>query len=183
MSQNDRERLLHLLKTRALELRDVRLSSGRKSNYYVDSKRVILSSEGAYLAGKILLGMIRPEVGAVGGMTLGADPLVSSIAVLSHQQGREMSALIVRKEPKKHGTMSYIEGPVIAAGTKVAVVDDVVTSGGSLLRSVERIAEAGYQPVQVLAILDRQEGGQEAIAAAGYHLQSIFTRADLGLGV
>lgn len=177
----DRERLLALLKTRALEIRKVILSSGRTSGYYIDAKRVVLSSEGAYLTGSLLLEMISPQVAAVGGMTLGADPIVAAVAVLGHIKGREISALIVRKEPKKHGTMSFIEGPALPDGAKVAVVDDVVTTGGSLLRSIERIEGAGYRPVQTLAILDRMEGGREAIEAAGYSLQSIFTRDDLGI--
>jgi orotate phosphoribosyltransferase len=175
---SDRERLLELLQTKALEIRNVTLSSGRTSDYYIDSKRVILSSEGAYLTGKLMLEMIRPDVVAVGGLTLGADPIVTAVSVLSHG-GREIPALIVRKEPKKHGTKSFIEGPSLPKGSKVAVVDDVVTSGASLLRSIERIAAEGYLPVQALAVLDRQEGGREALEAAGYALQSIFTRSDL----
>lgn len=176
---SDRERLLNLLQTRALEVRRVTLSSGRISDYYIDCKRVTLSSEGAYLTARLMLRMINDDVSAVGGLTLGADPIVSSIAVLSHIEGRDLPAMIVRKEPKKHGTMSFIEGPVLEKGTKVAVVDDVVTSGASLLRSIERIAGAGFEPAQALAVLDRKEGGREAIEEAGYRLETIFTRDDL----
>src|SRR5512136_2229264 len=176
---SDRERLLELLQNKALEVRKVTLSSGRISDYYIDCKRVTLSPEGAYLTAKLMLNMIGSDVAAVGGLTLGADPIVSSISVVSHLQKRNLPALIVRKEPKKHGTMSFIEGPTLDKGAKVAVVDDVVTSGASLLRSIERLAAEGYQPVQALAILDRLEGGREAIEAAGYTLQSIFTREDL----
>ncbi len=118
---NDRERLLELLRSKSLEVRAVTLSSGRISDYYIDCKRVTLSPEGAFLTAKLMLEMIRPEVFAVGGLTLGADPIVSSISVYSHIQGRDLSALIVRKEPKKHGTMSYVEGPILEKGTKVAV--------------------------------------------------------------
>ena len=110
---NDKERLLELLKDKSLEVRPVTLSSGKISDYYMDCKRVTLSPEGAYLTGKLMLEMIRPEVSAVGGLTLGADPIVSSISVLSHLQKRDMAGLIVRKEPKKHGTMSYVEGPAL----------------------------------------------------------------------
>jgi len=178
---NDRARLLELLKARALELRQVTLSSGRTSDYYIDCKRVTLSPEGAYLTAKIFLEMIGPEVEAVGGLTLGADPLVASIALLSHIDGRDLQALIVRKEPKKHGTKSYVEGPVLEKGARVAVVEDVVTSGASILKAIERIAREGYQPVQALAIFDRQEGGREELASRGYKLQSIFTREDLNI--
>jgi len=178
---NERERLLELLKSKALEIRKVTLSSGRTSDYYLDCKRVTLSPEGAFLTAKLMLEMIRPEVCAVGGLTLGADPIVSSIAVLSHMQGRDLSALIVRKEPKKHGTMSFVEGPSLDEGAKVAVVEDVVTSGASLLRAIERIAAAGYQPVQALTLLDRQEGGKEAIEERGFVLQALFSRDDLNI--
>jgi orotate phosphoribosyltransferase len=178
---SDRERLLELLQNKALEVRKVTLSSGRISDYYIDCKRVTLSPEGAYLTAKLMLGMIGSDIAAVGGLTLGADPIVSSISVVSHIQRRDLPALIVRKVPKKHGTMSFIEGPTLNKGVKVAVVDDVVTSGASLLRSIDRLAAEGYQPVQALAILDRLEGGREAIEAAGYKLQSIFTRDDLNI--
>ena len=137
---NDKERLLELLKDKSLEVRPVTLSSGKISDYYMDCKRVTLSPEGAYLTGKLMLEMIRPEVSAVGGLTLGADPIVSSISVLSHLQKRDLAGLIVRKEPKKHGTMSYVEGPALQKGAMVAVVEDVVTSGASLLRAIDRIA-------------------------------------------
>ncbi len=179
---SDRDRLLDLLRTKALEVRKVTLSSGRTSDFYVDCKRVTLSPEGAYLTAKIFLDMIGPDILAVGGLTLGADPIVASIAVLSHIQGRDsrdLSALIVRKEPKKHGTMSFVEGPVLEKGTRVAVIEDVVTSGASILRAIERIAAAGYLPVQALTILDRMEGGREMLEARGYKLESIFSRNDL----
>jgi len=178
----ERERLLELLQTRSLEEREVTLSSGRKSNYYLDCKRVTLTPEGAYLSAKILLEMIRPEVKAVGGLTLGADPLVVSIAVLSYLQAKSMrslQALIVRKEPKKHGTMSYVEGPILEKGAAVAVVEDVITSGASIIKAIDRIEAEGYQPVQALAILDRLEGGTDAVEKRGLKLKSIFTRDDL----
>lgn len=175
----DREKLLFLLQTRALEIRKVVLSSGRTSDYYIDCKRVTLLPEGAYLTAKLMIELIGPEVAAVGGMTLGADPIISSIAAVSYTQGRGLPALIIRKEPKKHGTMSFIEGPALEIGARVAVIDDVVTSGASLIRSIERLTSAGYKPVQALAILDRMEGGSEALEAAGYKLETLFTRDDL----
>jgi len=178
---NDRDRLLELLIERSLEIRPVTLSSGRKSDYYIDCKRVTLSPEGAYLTAKLMLEMIHAQVSAIGGLTLGADPIVSSISVLSHLQGRGLAALIVRKEPKKHGTMSYVEGPALEKGAKVAVVEDVVTSGASLLRAIDRIAAAGYEPVQALTILDRQEGGRQVIEERGFSLQALYDRSDLGL--
>lgn len=179
---NERERLLGLLKSSALEIRNVTLSSGRTSSFYVDCKRVTLSPEGSYLTARLMMDMISPGVVAVGGLTLGADPIVSSIVVLSRISGKGLSGLIVRKEPKRHGTRSFVEGPALEQGAKVAVVEDVVTSGASLIRAIDRIIEAGYQPVQALSILDRREGGREALMDRGFLLQSIFTREDLGLG-
>ena len=179
---SEKDRLLELLKERALEIRPVVLSSGKTSDYYMDCKRVTLSPEGAYLTGKLMLQMIRPDASAVAGLTLGADPIVSAVSLLSYQARRNLAGLIVRKEPKKHGTMSYVEGPALPQGSAVAVVEDVVTTGASLLRAIERIEAAGYRPVQALAILDRQEGGREAIKERGFDLQALFTRLDLGLG-
>ena len=166
---------------KSLEVRPVVLSSGKTSDYYMDCKRVTLSPEGAYLTARLMLDMIGPDVSAVGGLTLGADPIVSSISVLSHIQGRGLAGLIVRKEPKKHGTMNYVEGPDLETGSKVAVVEDVVTTGASLLRAIERITAAGYQPVQALTILDRREGGRALIESQGFSLQAIFTRDDLNI--
>lgn len=170
-----------MLKDKSLEIRPVVLSSGRKSDYYMDCKRVTLSPEGAYLTGKLMLEMIGPEVNAVAGLTLGADPIVSSVSILSHLDNRGLAGLIVRKEPKKHGTMSYVEGPALPKDAKVAVVEDVVTSGASLIRAMDRIEAAGYRPVQALAILDRQEGGRQAIKERGFDLQALFNREDLGV--
>ena len=178
---NERDRLRDLLQMKALEVRDVVLSSGKRSNYYIDCKRVTLSPEGAYLTARIMLDMIRPEVSAVGGLTLGADPIVSSIAILSHIQGRNLPALIVRKEPKKHGTMSFVEGPTLEKDAAIAVVEDVVTTGASILKAIKRVEAAGYRPIQVLAILDRLDGGREALKAEGFNLESIFTKDDLNV--
>ncbi|MDH7597378.1 MAG: orotate phosphoribosyltransferase [Methanothrix sp.] len=176
-----REQLLILIKEMALEIGTVVLSSGRTSDYYVDLRRMVLTPRGAYLTAKLLLDLVRPEVSAIGGMTLGADPIISSMIVVGHMEGRNLCGLIVRKEPKKHGKRRFIEGPALEPGARVAVVDDVVTTGRSLLRSIEHIEEAGYRPVQALAVLDRMEGGREALRDAGFELESLFTRDDLGI--
>ncbi|HII06635.1 MAG TPA: orotate phosphoribosyltransferase [Methanotrichaceae archaeon] len=176
---DERERLLELVREKALRMGKITLSSGKVSDYYVDAREVVLDPEGAYLTGKLMLEMIDPEAVAVAGMTLGADPIVASISVVGHIEGRDLTALIIRKEPKKHGTQKFVEGPVLPEGSKVAVVDDVVTTGSSLLKSIERLRNEGYEPIQVVAILDREEGGSEKLKAAGYGLESIFTRANL----
>lgn len=164
---NDRERLKELLKTRSLKTGDFLLASGRRSKYYFDSKLTTLTSEGAHLTARCFLEVIRREgieAQAIGGMTLGADPIVSAVAALSHVEGPPLDAFIVRKEPKGHGTLRWIEGPV-SPGQKVIVVDDVVTTGGSTLKAVERAQEFGLEVVAVMALLDREEGGTEALAA------------------
>jgi orotate phosphoribosyltransferase len=176
---DERERLLELVRKRALRVGKITLSSGKVSDYYVDAREVVLDPEGAYLTGKLMLDMINPKAVAVAGMTLGADPIVTAISVVGHIEGRDLSALIIRKEPKKHGTQKFVEGPTLPGGSKVAVVDDVVTTGSSLVKSIERLRNEGYEPIQVVAILDREEGGSEKLKEAGYELESIFTRADL----
>ena len=175
----ERERLLELVRTRALRVGKITLSSGKVSDYYVDAREVVLDPEGAYLTGKLILDMIDRKAVAVAGMTLGADPIVTAISVVGHLEGRKLSALIIRKEPKKHGTQKFVEGPALPEGSRVAVVDDVVTTGSSLVKSIERLRAEGYEPIQVVAILDRQEGGSQRLKAAGYDLESIFTREDL----
>jgi orotate phosphoribosyltransferase len=176
---DERERLLELVRTKALREGKITLSSGKVSDYYVDAREVVLDPEGAYLTGRLMLDMINPAAVAVAGMTLGADPIVTAISVVGHIEGRDLTALIIRKEPKKHGTQKFVEGPALPEGSKVAVVDDVVTTGSSLLKSIERLRAEGYEPIQVVAILDREEGGSGRLKEAGYRLESIFTRADL----
>jgi len=177
----ERGRLLDLIMMKALRVGKITLSSGKVSDYYIDARSIVLDPEGAYLTGKLMLDRVTSDAKAVAGMTLGADPIVASISVLSHLEGRDLPALIIRKESKKHGTMKFIEGPVLPKGTKVAVVDDVVTTGSSLIKSIDRLRAEGYEPVQVMAILDRQEGGRETLASKGFQLESLFTRDDLNV--
>ena len=176
---DERERLLELLRTRALRRGKITLSSGRVSDYYVDAREVVLHPEGAYLTGRLILDMIDSEAAAVAGMTLGADPIVAAVSVVGHLGGRDLPALIIRKEAKGHGTGKFVEGPTLPQGSKVAVVDDVVTTGSSLIKSIERLKGEGYEPIQAIAILDREEGGSERLADVGYRLESIFTRSEL----
>lgn len=177
----ERGRLLDLIMMKALRVGKITLSSGKVSDYYIDARSIVLDPEGAYLTGKLMLDRVTSDAKAVAGMTLGADPIVASISVLSHLEGRDLPALIIRKESKKHGTMKFIEGPVLPKGTKVAVVDDVVTTGSSLIKSIDRLRAEGYEPVQVMAILDRQEGGRETLASKGFQLESLFTIDDLNV--
>jgi orotate phosphoribosyltransferase len=162
----ERERLKELLKTRSLKIGDFLLASGRRSKYYFDSKLTTLTSEGAYVTARCFLEVIRQngiQADAIGGMTLGADPIVSAVAALSHSEGPALDAFIVRKESKDHGTMKWIEGPV-RPGQRVIIVDDVVTTGGSTLKAIEKAKDFGLEIVAVLALLDREEGGTETLS-------------------
>jgi orotate phosphoribosyltransferase len=155
------------------------LTSGRHSPYYVDCKQTTLHPEGAYLCGRLLLERLRGRgIGTVGGLTLGADPLVSAVALVSHLEGTPIGAAIVRKAAKGHGTGSWIEGPADPA-RPVAVLDDVVTTGKSTVFAIDRFREAGFTVACALALVDRGEGGREAVAARGLELEALFTLGDI----
>ena len=176
----DRERLLEILRDKSYEEREVTLTSGRKSTFYVDGKQTTLDAAGAYLVGKILYDMIRGRAEAVGGPTLGADPIVTAVALTSYMEGNPIAAFIIRKEPKGHGTGLWIEGDkAMKKGTKVAIVEDVVTTGGSLLKAIRVAEDHDLQVVQVLSLVDREEGGKERLAEEGYVLETVFTRGEI----
>lgn len=178
----DRARLLALLTERSFEKRKVVLASGRESDFYIDCKRTALLGEGHFLIGRLLLAAIResaPDAAGVGGLTLGADPLASAVAMTSYLGGREFPSFIVRKEPKGHGTGAWIEGrQALTPGAPLALLEDVVTTGGSTLKAAERIEAEGFKVAHVYALVDRLEGGREAIEAKGYRMTSLFTRKD-----
>ncbi len=174
-----RSALLALLAERAYRLGDFTLASGRRSQHYVNCKPVSLSGAGLVLLGRLLLDLVEPDAVAVAGLTLGADPLVSAVALQAALLGRPLDALIVRKEAKGHGTGAWLEGPLPAAGAKITVLEDVVTTGGSALKAVAQLEEAGYQVTRVAAIVDRQEGGAEAMQEAGLDLRSLFVLEEL----
>lgn len=181
-SSQERERLLGLLRTLSYRAGRVVLSSGAVSDFYIDCKQTSLNAEGARLCGAQFLERIRarfPAARAIGGPTLGADPLVAAVAVLSAQQGTPLHAFIIRKEPKSHGTAAWIEGMGnLAPGDPVVLLEDVVTTGASSLRSIQRAEEAGLRVLGVLALVDRCEGGRAAIEATGRPLEALFSRAD-----
>ena len=176
-----RRKLRDLLETRAAQKRDVTLSTGAKSSFYFDCKPVTLSPDGANLVGTAFLDALDelpepPE--AVGGLTLGADPIVSAMVVLSHMRGRPIHGFYVRKEPKSHGTKRLIENPP-KSGAKVVIVDDVVTSGGSLLKAVAEARAAGCEVVGVMAVVDREEqDGKARILREVDHYVPLFRRSD-----
>ena len=175
-----RDRLLQLIRERAFRRGDFTLTSGRKSSYYIDGKQITLSAEGSHLLARLLYEKLRGSgVEAIGGLTLGADPIVGAVAAISQAEGHPLDAFIVRKEPKGHGTRRRIEGP-LRQGAKVAVVDDVITSGGSLIKAIEAVTEeAGAEVVKVICLVDRQEGAEESLGKLGYKLEPVFTIRDL----
>ncbi len=174
-------RLLELaLERGALQYGDFTLSSGKKSTYYFDGRLLSLDPEGAHLIGNALLPLLADDgVDAIGGPTLGADPIVTAAAMASWQHGAPLPAFIVRKEAKGHGMTQMIEGPLPEAAT-VAIVDDTCTTGGSLFHAINAAEEAGCTVGLVLALLDRNEGGSEAIQDRGYKFEALLTAGDDG---
>ena len=156
------------------------LSSGRKSRFYIDCKKVTLDADGAVLVARLVLDALDGlTVDAIGGMTLGADPIAVAASVMSSFEGeRPIPAFIIRKEPKPHGLSPLIEG-TLAKGAAVVVVDDVLTSGRSTERTINIVKEAGCRIVKVIALVDRKEGGREHLEALGHEVQSLFTVEDL----
>lgn len=179
----EKERLKQILLDKSYRKGTFTLTSGKTSDFYIDGKQTTLSAEGAYLCGKLLYELISgadQKIDAVGGMTLGADPLVTAASVVSHLEGQPIPAFIVRKEAKGHGTGNYIEGlKNMPEGGTVALVEDVVTTGGTLLKVIERVEAQGFKVGLVATIVERQEGGVEVLEKAGYRLESIFTREEL----
>ena len=178
-----RLRLKELLLEKSYREGRIKLTSGKESDFYIDGKQTTLDAEGAYLCGMLLYDLIcssEVKIEGVGGMTLGADPLVTAVSIVSYLEGKPLPAFIVRKEPKSHGTENYIEGKAnLPSGAQVALLEDVVTTGGTLLEVIERVKSQGFGVGLVATIVDRQEGGVEALAAEGYKLVSVFTREGL----
>ncbi|HYR55174.1 MAG TPA: orotate phosphoribosyltransferase [Myxococcaceae bacterium] len=178
----DRARLLELLTLLSYERRKVTLSSGKESDFYIDCKRTSLTSEGHFLIGRLLFAEIReksPQARAIGGLTLGADPLASAVSLTSFLAGHPLPAFVVRKEPKGHGTGQWMEGrAALQSGWEVAILEDVVTTGASTLKAIERTELEGLKVAHAFALVDRLEGGREALESRGYRLSAIFTRKD-----
>ena len=178
---SDRHRLLRLLLERSLRLGDFVLASGARSSYYIDCRTTTTHAEGQYLVGRLGLELLEREglaPASVGGLTMGADPVAYAVAHASWIAGRPVHAFSVRKEPKDHGTGRRIEG-CFAAGDRVVVVEDVVTSGGSALRAIEAVRAEGGEVLGVLALVDREGGGREAIERAGHRVLTLFRVSEL----
>ncbi|MHB1412771.1 MAG: orotate phosphoribosyltransferase [Thermoleophilia bacterium] len=174
-----RERLSFLLKEKAYLTGDFILTSGRHSDHYFDCKRVTLDPEGLATASELLVDRMKQAgIAAVGGLAIGADPIVAGVAAISWQLGAPVQGFIVRKEPKAHGTSKWIEG-CVAAGVRVAVVDDVVTSGGSIIKAIDRCRQEGLEPAIAYTLVDREEGGAEAIENEGVPFEPLFRYSEL----
>lgn len=177
----DLEKLLDLLLKRAFRYSregSFQLSSGKKTSYYIDCKKVSLDPEGAYLIGSEIFNRIRDlPVEGVGGMTLGADPIASAVSLLSYTNKKPIPAFIVRKEAKEHGSRKQIEGP-LKPGAKLVVVEDVVTTGGSTIKTLDALRKEGYSILKVVALVDRKEGGAERIVSTGVPFESLFSLKD-----
>ncbi|MBQ7456472.1 MAG: orotate phosphoribosyltransferase [Desulfovibrio sp.] len=176
-----KQRLATLLYERSYKEGHFTLASGRTSDYYFDCRVTALSSEGSCLLGQLFTDCLRDRaVVGVGGMTLGADPLVSATTVCSYLANRPLNGLIVRKEAKDHGTGQYVEGMGnFAKGDRIAVLEDVITTGGSVLKACQRLEEQGLCIDCICVVLDREEGGRERLEKAGYTVFSLFTKEKL----
>ena len=153
---------------------DFTLTSGRKSNYYIDGTRITLTPEGAYLVGKAIFDeLAESEVEAVGGVATGAYPMVTAVGLISHLEGRPMPIFIVREIVKGHGTMRRIEGH-LREGSRVAILEDVLTTGGSVMKAIEAVAKANCRVVKIIALVDREEGGSERLKKAGYSFTALL---------
>jgi orotate phosphoribosyltransferase len=174
-----RSHLLALFCRGAYQEGDFALSSGQRSTYYINGKLVTLHPQGALMVGRLLLDLLPPDAQGVAGLTLGADPIVTAVSLVGTYQNRILFPFIVRKEAKGHGTRAYIEGVALPAGTPVTVLEDVVTTGQSALKAVDRLKAAGYKVDQVLALVDRQEGGAKLYQEKGLTFKSVFTIQDI----
>ncbi len=179
MVEKDKKRLLKLLKKDAFSSGKIKLSSGKISDFYIDAKQVTLNSEGAYLTAKIFLNTLKGEkFDAIGGLTIGADPILGAIAAISYLNHKPVHTFIVRKKGKKHGMQKYIEGTPLKPNSRVVIIDDVMTTGSSALKAIKEVKKANCKIVKVIALVDRLEGARENLARHKYELASIFNRSD-----
>ncbi len=178
---DERARLIDILRERSCRSGRFTLASGRESDFYVDVRQTALNAEGSYLLGRLLLPALAPDIAGVGGPTMGADPLVTAITVSSWAAGRPVHGFLIRKHPKGHGTQRYIEGrSSLPDGSRVCIIEDTTTTGGSLITAVGRARAEGLEVVQAIVVVDRQEGAAERVAAeTGLSLDALFTRGEL----
>lgn len=178
--QKLKEELLKLIREKAVVRGERKLASGKIAQYYIDGKQITLSAQGLLLTAKIILHLAQAAgADAVGGPTLGADPVAAAVSLLSSQSGHPIKAFIVRKDAKDHGMQKMIEGPSLEPGDKVVMVEDVITTGGSVLKAIQEVEKLGAKVVKVVCLVDRNEGAEETLA--NYNFSPVFTLRDLGL--
>lgn len=173
-----KERLLTILAKQSYKEGKVFLVSGKESNYYIDGKQTSLDAEGGTIISVLFLRMLKDNVQAVGGLSVGADPLSSGVSQVGYLLGRRLDAFYVRKEPKGHGTNKWIEG-LVKQGMRVAILEDVVTTGGSSLKAIEKIREIGCTVEQILSVVDRNEGGREIFKQKGLGYNYLFDKKEV----
>lgn len=175
--------LVDLIASRAVRRGRFQLASGREASFYIDAKQVVLDAHGAMLVGRAILARLHdagPLPHAVGGMSIGADPITAAVVTMAGVAGQALKGFMVRKEPKGHGLQRFIEGPV-EPGQRVVIVEDVVTTGGSSLLAIDRAVEFGLVVERLVTVIDRLAGGREALAARGIPLESLVTIRELGI--
>jgi orotate phosphoribosyltransferase len=177
--QTVRQYLLDLFCQVAYKEGEFLLTSGQRSSYYINGKQVTLHPQGGVAVGRLLLSLLPTETEAVAGLTLGADPMVTATSVVAAYEGRSLTPLIIRKEAKGHGTQAYIEGPTLAENSPVVVLEDVVTTGQSALKAVDRLRQVGYHADQIIALVDRHQGGAELYQQQGLKFQAVFSLREI----
>mgnify|MGYP001340839676 CR=1 FL=1 len=183
MTEQERSELMQIIRELSYEEREVTLASGRKSNFYFDGKQTTLHAKGGLLVGKAFWKIVKEfggKVDGVGGLTMGADPIATATSIAATLEGEHVHAFIIRKEPKGHGTGQWLEGRKnLPAGSRVVIVEDVTTTGGSSMKAVERAEQEGLVVVGIVTLVDREEGARENIEGAGQKLRAVFTRSEV----
>ncbi len=174
-----KQQLLDLICTDAYKEGSFALSSGQQSTYYINGKLVTLHPQGGQMVGRVMLDYLDDSIVGVGGLTLGADPIVTAVSVVAAYEGRSITPLIVRKEAKGHGTQAYIEGPSLPEKSNVVILEDVVTTGQSAMKAIIRLRAAGYTVNQVISLVDRQQGGAEYYAQEHIDFKAVYTISDI----
>ena len=176
---NKKRELLKLLKKDAYLKKRVKLASGRISNFYIDVRKVSLNPKGVYLISQLIFALLKDKrVNAIGGPTLGADPIVGGVCYLAYENKKKLKGFLIRKSPKKHGRQKLIEGQVLTSGDRAIIIDDVATSGSSLIKAIEVLKNKKIKLVAALTVVDREEGAKEALAQYKCPLISLFTKSD-----
>ena len=183
MTEQERNELMRIIRELSYEEREVTLASGRKSNFYFDGKQTSLHARGGLLVGKAFWQIIKSFEGpihGVGGLTMGADPIATATSIAAALDGQQVHAFIIRKEPKGHGTGQWLEGRKnLPPGSRVVIVEDVTTTGGSSMKAVERAVQEGLEVLGIITLVDREEGARENIEGQGQRLESVFTRSEV----